>query len=644
MPFDINGGYVPDDSPSPAMDWLHWLTSGNTTPPQQGSPEAPDPGVTIPWWSPLPAIGRVHRASGPFSQPDQPPAAPAPAPAPAPQAPPAAPMPAPKPVAPAAPAPAPAAPQAPPAVPQAPSAPPPLQQDAYAQLNLPSQGSKEGNYYASAIPPPSVAMQGVLGAAVQKYAQQYNLDPAQLLKASVWTGYHESGWNPNALGPQTKSGRGQGIWQFMPGTAQQFNLTNPNDVATSTDAGVHYIAQLAAKHGGDLEQAIGDYGTFSTGQGAQADMAARNGFREFMGQGPIQGPTIATNSEVPSGAPPGMSGPPDLSNIKLPYPGDETQLPRGNKLLALAAGILSGRTMGEGLGKGLQNLNALSMADITNKRAANSQAIQLAQIGALNNYRAQMAKFAAGRLAVQQAGVPIRQEQASTSLQRMLNTTTPEGVAANATARTGANQTTKENVEDIDRLYNDAADAQTRAPQIEAMRQLLGSGQVATGPGLASFKRQLSNFFNVDLGSDPTQTQLTGAVASQLRGTSAFAKNMRNVKEFNSLMEGLTTTDLQNPQAMGRLVNGIDNLNQLKLQLGSDWRSLPPQQQAAMRGNQDTYQNWFQTEVSNWRQGLDKKGGFYGLGMAAPNASQPAAPGTVTGAYNGIQYQFKPGQ
>jgi len=148
----------------------------------------------------------------------------------------------------------------------------------------------------------------------------------------------------------------------------------------------------------------------------------------------------------------------------------------------------------------------------------------------------------------------------------------------------------------------------------------------------------------VDLGSDPTQTQLTGAVASQLRGTSAFAKNMRNVKEFNSLMEGLTTTDLQNPQAMGRLVNGIDNLNQLKLQLGSDWRSLPPQQQAAMRGNQDTYQNWFQTEVSNWRQGLDKKGGFYGLGMAAPNASQPAAPGTVTGAYNGIQYQFKPGQ
>lgn len=113
---------------------------------------------------------------------------------------------------------------------------------------------------------------------VEQAAARYGVP----LPVAYFVGSTESGWNPEATGPQTKSGRAEGAWQFMPETAQTFGI-NPHDFAQSTDAAMKYLRQLADASGGDWESAIGHYGTFSTGQGPQADAAVRQKFRDYVG-------------------------------------------------------------------------------------------------------------------------------------------------------------------------------------------------------------------------------------------------------------------------------------------------------------------------------------------------------------------------
>ena len=87
----------------------------------------------------------------------------------------------------------------------------------------------------------------------------------------------------DATGIPTSSGRAQGAWQSVPQTAKEYGLSDPTDFNAATPAAMHKLADLAQKNGGDWEKAVEQYGTFSTGQGAAADAAVRQKFRDYMG-------------------------------------------------------------------------------------------------------------------------------------------------------------------------------------------------------------------------------------------------------------------------------------------------------------------------------------------------------------------------
>lgn len=66
----------------------------------------------------------------------------------------------------------------------------------------------------------------------------------------------------------TESGRGKnmrspagamGHFQFMPGTAKQYGLDNPDDFDQSSDAAARYYRDLMSKYGGNLEKAVAAY-------------------------------------------------------------------------------------------------------------------------------------------------------------------------------------------------------------------------------------------------------------------------------------------------------------------------------------------------------------------------------------------------
>ena len=136
-----------------------------------------------------------------------------------------------------------------------------------------TRGSGETPGFSVMSPPPDKAP------IVEAAAKQYGVP----LPVAHFVGSTESHWNDDATGIPTSSGRASGAWQFMPETAKQYGLANPNDFPTATAAAMHKLADLAANNGGDWEKAVAQYGTFSTGQGAAADAAVRQKFRDYMG-------------------------------------------------------------------------------------------------------------------------------------------------------------------------------------------------------------------------------------------------------------------------------------------------------------------------------------------------------------------------
>lgn len=144
-----------------------------------------------------------------------------------------------------------------------------------------SHGSVSG--FSVLAPPPDKAP------IVEEAAKRYGVP----LNVAHFVGSTESHWNDAATGIPTSSGRASGAWQFMPETAKQYGLANPNDFPTATAAAMHKLADLAANNGGDWEKAVAQYGTFSTGQGADKDAAVRQSFRDYMGDKTPIAPDVA---------------------------------------------------------------------------------------------------------------------------------------------------------------------------------------------------------------------------------------------------------------------------------------------------------------------------------------------------------------
>ncbi len=86
---------------------------------------------------------------------------------------------------------------------------------------------------------------------IDNASRQQNLD-AKLLRAVM---EQESGFRPCAI-----SSRGaQGLMQLMPGTAEQFHVTDPFDPKQNIDAGARYLKQLLDQYKGDISLALAAY-------------------------------------------------------------------------------------------------------------------------------------------------------------------------------------------------------------------------------------------------------------------------------------------------------------------------------------------------------------------------------------------------
>jgi hypothetical protein len=184
--------------------------------------------------------------------------------------------------------------------------------------------------YATASPPPNAGMQLVVQSAAKKYGV-----PDWVAN---WVGTHESGWDTGATGPATSHGNARGAWQFMDGTAKQYGVTDPTDFGQATDGAMHYLSDLYKKHG-NWADAIAEYGTFSTGQGAERDAAVRAGFVKYAanvggenaGGMPPPGPGARTRlaqAQNVTSSPPPEGGPgavtpeqrTQLQQVGLPFP------------------------------------------------------------------------------------------------------------------------------------------------------------------------------------------------------------------------------------------------------------------------------------------------------------------------------------
>lgn len=223
--------------------------------------------------------------------------------------------------------------------------------------------------YATATPPPTTGQQAVVDAAADKYGV-----PKEL---AYWVGTHESGWNRDAVGPETSSGRARGAWQFMDSTAKDYGLADPTDFATSTDAAMHKLSDLYKKTG-DWGEAVRQYGTFSTGRGAGRDAAVHTGFDQYAAQHGFGGQrtqvAAAGNGPAswgggggqPGAAPPAATG--GAPGAAPPSPGG------GGTPNALAVanpmGTSSQGIMMPGLGVALPRYQALSVITATDKIGA----------------------------------------------------------------------------------------------------------------------------------------------------------------------------------------------------------------------------------------------------------------------------------
>ena len=87
----------------------------------------------------------------------------------------------------------------------------------------------------------------------------------------------ESGLNPGALGPRTKSGeRAVGLMQIMPSTARKLGI-DPYDPAQNLWGGAWYLANLLRAYAGNAALALAAY---NAGPGAVAKYGGIPPYRE----------------------------------------------------------------------------------------------------------------------------------------------------------------------------------------------------------------------------------------------------------------------------------------------------------------------------------------------------------------------------
>jgi hypothetical protein len=122
----------------------------------------------------------------------------------------------------------------------------------------------------------------------------------------------ESGFDPGATGPPIGDTgvQAHGLMQFIPATAAQYGLKDPNDAGASIDAAGRYLKDLRDQNKGDYTAALLQYGGASKSGRYPADEIQKRSaqYRQAMTGQPTGAPTqVAAN--VPPGSASDVGGP-----------------------------------------------------------------------------------------------------------------------------------------------------------------------------------------------------------------------------------------------------------------------------------------------------------------------------------------------
>lgn len=159
-----------------------------------------------------------------------------------------------------------------------------------AQSNRPSPQTA-GNFEQTAFRPGDI--NGIGSALFSRLEAGFGL-PAGLLD-SVWKTESNRGRNM-----QSPAGA-QGHFQFMPATAREYGLSDPNNLAQSARAAAAYLSDLLKHYGGNLAKALAGY---NWGQGHLDKDVAQFG-RDWLNHVPAE--TFAYLGKTLGGAAPGSS-------------------------------------------------------------------------------------------------------------------------------------------------------------------------------------------------------------------------------------------------------------------------------------------------------------------------------------------------
>lgn len=152
-----------------------------------------------------------------------------------------------------------------------------LNTDGYRNPNAP----KQAGWSVMAASGGASVPQGQAGVRLAALEQKYNL-PAGLLD-SVWAQESARGKN---MGPSSAGAMGH--FQFMPPTARQYGLKNPNDFNESSEAAARMYADLLKRYGGNVDKALAAYnwgsGNVQRKGMENAPLETRNYIRQIKGR------------------------------------------------------------------------------------------------------------------------------------------------------------------------------------------------------------------------------------------------------------------------------------------------------------------------------------------------------------------------
>jgi hypothetical protein len=362
--------------------------------------------------------------------------------------------------------------------------------------------------------------------------------------------------------------------------------------------------------GAQALQSVSDYYNTKAGMGPSAMMAGgspsgrlANAQSTQAGDPASQGASIGINSdEIMSMA------------KKLGYQPVTSMMGPGDKYIAMGLGMLGGRTMADSMKNAGDAFQSVRGQDLGAVSQQNKNAMELAQVGINDTRLAQQLHMQQQEMGIktQQLGIDNKRADATIAHNTVLEGLT-YGKLLNSNERVNggaaaAALSAKQAGNDAEEIIDGGMEARIKAPQLDAMQQLLSSGQASTGPGIAAAKRAVANYFGVQVaGANPDVGQLMGSIMSQERGSGIMGKNMRTQREFNTVMEGMATMD-KSPAALTQVVTGIQRLNAMKAKLGDAWGALPPAQQTQFRRDPDALSSWRNQVLDQWSRDVSSTG------------------------------------